>query len=519
MQILWLFLAALPLAQLSAATCEDLARLSPAHTVVTSAQTVAPGAFTAPGARGDDPALQMYRKLPAFCRVQGIIQPSTDSHIEFEVWLPSSGWNSKYAGLGNGGFAGSIGYTGLAAALTAGFASSSTDTGHRAEATDASWAIGHQEKLVDFGYRAIHETAEQAKAIVQAFYGGSPQRSYFSSCSNGGRQALMEAQRYPADYDGIIAGAPASFFTHVGDSFVWDLQAIESDPASYIPESKLPAIESAVLSACDAKDGLKDGLIDDPRKCRFDPAVLLCKGAESAGCLTQPQIAALKKIYVGPRDSKGKQIYPGFLPGGETGNQGWSAWITGSAPAKSAQYAFGNGIGSVLFEDPKWDYRTFNFDRDVALLDKKLGKILNAVDPDLKAFKSRGGKLVIYHGWSDSALPPENTIDYYQRVVSKMGSRDTADFLSLYMVPGMQHCGGGPGPNSFGSGPGAETGMFTALEEWVEKGSVPGAIVATKYKSGGAVARTRPLCPWPQVARYNGSGSPDEAANFTCAIP
>jgi Tannase and feruloyl esterase len=520
--------AIFPIALLAAASCDDLANLKLPHSTITAAQAVMPGAFTAPGAPANDPALATYRKLPAFCRVQGIIQPSNDSHIEFEVWLPSAGWNGKYAGVGNGGFAGSIAYTGLAAAVAAGFATSSTDTGHHAEGTDAGWAIGHREKMVDFGYRAIHETAEHTKTVVRGFYGEAPQRSYFSSCSNGGRQGLMEAQRYPADYDGIVAGAPANFFTHVGDGFFWNLQAMEKDPATYIPETKLPVIEAAVLAACDALDGLKDGLIGDPRKCHFDPGVLLCKGRDSSTCLTQPQVGALKKIYEGPRDSRGRQIYPGFLPGGETGRQGWAAWITGSQPTKSAQYAFAtSGFGATIFENPKWDYRTFDFDRDVKVADKKLGRIFNATDPDLKAFKSRGGKLLLYHGWSDPALPPQNTVDYYQSVLAKMGSQEAEDFMRLYMVPGMQHCGGGPGPASFDPGPvsnaDAQHSIFLSMEQWVEKGVAPAEIITTKYKtgadSGGGVASTRPLCPYPQVARYTGTGSPDTAANFVCSAP
>jgi feruloyl esterase len=512
-------------APLAAATCDGLSGLKLAGATIAAAQTVAPGAFAAPGAPANDPALSTYRKLPAFCRVQGVIRPSSDSHIEFEVWLPAAGWNGRYQGVGNGGFAGSIGYTGLAGAVAAGYASSSTDTGHMAEGTDASWAVGHPEKMVDFGYRAIHETAEKSKQIIRAFYGNNPNRSYFSSCSNGGRQALMEAQRYPEDYDGIIAGAPANFFTRVGDGFIWNLQATELDPASYIPESKLPAIESAVLAACDASDGLKDGVIDDPRKCQFDPSKLLCQGSESASCLTQPEVAALRKIYGGPRDSKGAQIYPGFLPGGETGRGGWRAWITGSAPGKSLQYGFAtSGFAYTIFEDPAWNYRSFDFDRDVKFADDKLANRFNATDPDLKAFQSRGGKLIIYHGWSDPALPPQNTVTYYQSVVAKMGEKTAAGFARLYMVPGMQHCGGGPGPNTFDAAPSAQAdpqqSMSAALERWVENGVAPDKIIATKYKTDGnpasGVARTRPLCPYPQVARYSGSGSTDEAANFAC---
>jgi len=514
-----------------AATCESLASLQLPSTTITTAQTVAAGAFTLPPDTPPPPPglgpPGLFKAMPAFCRVVGFIQPSTDSHIEFEVWLPSAGWNHKFEGAGNGGFAGSINYTELAPALIAGYATSSTDTGHKGSAIDAKWALGHPEKIVDFGYRAIHETAEKSKAVIRAFYGEAPQHSYFSSCSNGGRQALMEAQRYPADYDGLIAGAPAANWTRIMAGFTWNQQSSEADPSSHIPAAKFAAVGTAVSAACDALDGVKDGVIDDPRKCHFDPAVLLCKGAESASCLTQPQIAALKKIYAGPRNSKGEPVYPGFQPGGESSTNplGWAAWFSGPAPGASAQYAFATQGGAyMIYQNAAWDYRAANFDKDVKIADDTMGARLNAIDPNLKALKDRGGKLIIYHGWSDPALVPTATVSYYENVVAKIGPKDTASFARLYMVPGMNHCALGPGPNSFGAGPGrgADPGfsMFAALERWVENGTAPDKIIATKYQMDGnptsGVARTRPLCPYPQVARYKGSGSTDEAANFAC---
>jgi hypothetical protein len=516
---------ALLAAPLAAATCDSLVGLKLPATTITSAQTIGAGTFTL---SADPPPprslLSSFKKLPDFCRVEGVIQPSSDSHIEFEVWLPAFGWNGKYHGEGNGGFAGRINYAGLAASVLSGYASSSTDTGHKGEATDARWALGHPEKIVDFGYRAIHETAQKSTAIVRAFYEEDVKHSYFSSCSNGGRQALMEAQRYPADYDGIIAGAPAGSFTHIGASFTWDLQATEIDPASYIPADKYQAIEAAAVAACDARDGVKDGVIDDPTKCDFKPATLLCKGPESAACLTQPQITALEKIYAGPRNSQGQQVYPGFLPGGEAGRNGWAAWISGDAPGKSVQYAFATQGGANLwFQNVAWDFRTFNLDRDVKIADDSLGSRLNAVDPNLKALNDRGGKLILYHGWNDPALAPLATVNYYQSVVAKMGPKVAADFVRLYMVPGMQHCGGGPGPDSFGDAPSGtkedpQHSMSAALERWVEAGIAPDKIIATKY-AGKDVVRTRPLCPYPKVARYLGTGSTDEATSFTCAEP
>ena len=260
-----------------AATCEGLAALSLPHTTIAKTEAVPAGEFKPPAGAA--------QKVPAFCRVTGTLKPSTDSDIRFEVWLPEK-WNGKFEGEGNGGFAGQINYAGLAAAVRAGSATASTDTGHEAGGTDASWALGHPEKATDFGYRAIHETTVAGKAITKAFYGDNAKRSYFSSCSNGGRQALMEAQRFPEDYDGIIAGAPANYWTHLLSNAVYLVQATMADPASYIPAAKLPAIESAALAACDANDGVKDGVIDSPNRCQFKPASLECKGADSDSCLT-----------------------------------------------------------------------------------------------------------------------------------------------------------------------------------------------------------------------------------------
>lgn len=502
-----------------AADCESLASLKLNGATITTAQAVDAGAFTLPAG----PQNGLFKDLPQFCRVQGVIQPSGDSQIAFEVWMPASDWNGKYFGIGNGGFAGSIQYGLLAAAVHNGYAGSSTDTGHKGPATNADWALGHYEKIIDFAYRSIHETAEKSKSVIQSFYGGSPKHSYFSGCSNGGRQALVEAQRYPADYDGIIAGAAANFWTHNFAGFVWDAQALES---ASIPPGKMQAIENAALAACDERDGVKDGVIDDPTKCHFDPSTLLCHGAESDSCLTEAQVGALKKIYEGPRNSKGEQIFPGYLPGAESGPGGWSRWITGP---DAAQLTFAKGFfANMVFQNPAWDFRTFNWDRDMKVTDDKSARIFNATDANLKAFKDRGGKLLLYHGWSDTAIAPVNAVNYYQAVVGKMGQKQVSEFMQLYMVPGMQHCAGGPGPNSFGTNPSAapsdpQHSMTLALDRWVEQGVAPGQIIATKYKTGAnpesGVARTRPLCPYPQVARYKGSGGADEASNFTCALP
>jgi len=499
---------------ISAATCDSLSGLKLAQTTITAAVSVAAGEKIAVSGPGQLPA------LPAFCRVQGVIAPSTDSHIAFEVWLPESGWNGKYQGVGNGGFAGAITYSGLALAVKAGYAASSTDTGHEAGGTDGRWANGHYEKIVDYGYRGIHETSEKSKALIQAFYGEAAKHSYFSSCSNGGRQALMEAQRFPADYDGIIAGAPAIPVTRLNTAFLWNMQAL-AQPGAYIPTSKLRAIEDAALEACDASDGVKDGVIDSPPACKFDPAVLLCKGEESDSCLTAPQLGALAKIYGGVRSAKGELLYPGFSPGGEAEPGGWGAWITGSAVGKSTQGAFGSQFHSqFLMDNSDKDFLDFNAEHELKVADDKLGRALNAADPNLKAFQSRGGKLILYHGWADAAIPPVNTVNYYESVTKKMGKRTSDEFVRLYMVAGMEHCRGGAGPDEFGATAGApgdvSNNLSLALENWVEKGTAPGQIIASKQKSGATV-RTRPLCPYPLVAKYSGSGSTDEAGSFSCA--
>jgi hypothetical protein len=498
-------------------TCEKLAELKMANTTITSAQSVVAGSFTPPSGLATP-----FKDLPAFCRVAGVVKPTTDSEIKFEVWMPSSGWNGKFHGIGNGGFAGSISHSGMAGALARGYATASTDTGHTGG--DATWALGHPEKIADYGYRAVHEMTEKAKSIIGAFYGNGPRRSYFASCSNGGRQALMEAQRYPGDYDGIIAGAPANYFTRILTGFAWNLQATLSDPGSYIPTAKLKAIEAASLSACDRDDGLSDGVIDDPTRCRFDPSVLLCKGAETDECLTEKQVAALKKVYDGPRNSKGDQVVAGFVPGGETGQGGWGGWITGAAPTRALQFFFATqAFANMVHNNPAWDFKSFNLEKDGPLADKKLGQYLNATDPNLAPFKARGGKLILYHGWSDAALPPVKTIDYFQSVVAKVGKGEADSFMRLFMVPGMQHCGGGPGPNSFGAfvtsaQSDAQNDMTVALERWVEQGIAPNRIIASKRMGADSKSplRTRPLCPYPQVARYKGTGSTDDAANFEC---
>jgi feruloyl esterase len=494
--ILFSLFALVPLAK-AATSCESLSSLSLPDAKITSAQSIAPGDF-AP-VSPDQP----IHNLPAFCRVAGTLAPSKDSDIKMEVWMPATGWNGKFQAVGNGGWSGAINYGGMASAVRLGYASASTDTGH--SGGSAEFAFAHPEKLIDFGYRSEHEMTVKAKAFVAAFYGNGPKLSYWNGCSSGGKQGLKEAQKYPHDYDGIIAGAPANNWVPLLSSDMMSTVAMLKNPASRIPPEKLSYLHKAAIEACDALDGLKDGLIADPTKCHFDPAALLCKGAETESCLTAAQVEAARTVYgpfTNPRTHK--EIYPGLQPGSEPG---WVAF-TGPGPFSISNDYF----RYVVHKDPAWDFRTFDADRDFALAEKlDHDNVLKAVDPNLKEFVAHGGKLILYHGWSDNLIAPQNSINYFNGVVSKLGGLEkTEESVRLFMAPGMGHCGGGEGPNSFD--------MVVPLEQWVEQGKPPVSVTAS-HRSGGQVDRTRPLCPYPQVARYKGSGSIDDAANFVCAQP
>jgi hypothetical protein len=524
-----------PATAMAVVPCESLVSLNLPDTTITVAHSVAAGSFTPPG---DEP----IPNLPDFCRVEGMIKPVRDSNIQFEVWLPSSGWNRKFKAVGNGGFAGSMDFGAMAAALRNGYATAATDTGHRGDIVnnwDASWALGSPEKVVDFGYRAVHEMTEKARATIRAFYGQAPRWSYFEGASNGGREALMEAQRFPDDYQGILAGAPALFSTRLLAAAVYNIQVPSmTNLASYIPASKIPGISAAVLAACDALDGVTDGILNDPRHCHFDPSVLSCAGAETDDCLTSAQIAQLKRIYVGLRNAKGEQIFPGYMPGGEEGDGGWKYGIIGAGPGQGLISTFGiNYFRYMVFGNPAWDFRTVTSERALQIADEKTAQMLNATDPDLRQFKARGGKLILYQGWSDPIIPGLGTINYYDSVVAKMGLQETEAFIHLYMAPGMQHVYGGPGPNFFGQfdfttidqklqGVAAATdpqhNISSALERWVEKGTAPASIIAAKYVNdtdpAQGVKMTRPLCPYPQIATYTGTGDTNDAANFECTV-
>jgi len=477
-----------------AATCESLTSLSLPDTTITSAQSVAPGEFKLPGRGGAQTAAP---DLPAFCRVSATLKPTSDSDIKVEVWLPATGWNGKFQAVGNGGWAGVISYRELSEALRAGYATASTDTGHTGGRGE--FAFGHPEKLIDFGYRSEHEVTVKGKAIVSAFYGNPPRLSYWNGCSTGGRQGLKEAQRFPNDYDGIIAGAPANRTALA----LWIAFAMLKDPASYIPKEKYGLVHRAVLDACDAGDGLKDGLLADPTRCHFDPKVLLCKGGDEASCLTAPQVEAARKIYTNATNPRtGAPLFPSLPLGTELG---WA--VLGAGPDPSAVML--DHYKYVVFRDPNWNWQTFDFDKDIERSEEPENVVMNSTDPDLKPFFGHNGKLLLYHGWSDPNISALSTIQYYNRVVDTMGGTSkTSGNIRLFLEPGMGHCGGGEGPNVFDK--------VGAMEQWVEQGKAPERIVASHRAGDGTVDRTRPLCPYPQIAQYKGSGSIDDAQNFVC---
>jgi Tannase and feruloyl esterase len=494
---------------------------------IRAAQLWAAGPFEIPPELG--PARTV--RLPAFCRIQGVLRPTTDSAIAFEVWLPAKGWNGRFQGIGNGGFAGSISYSALANAVQDGDAAAATDTGHAAGETDARWAKGHPEKVIDFGWRAVHLTAAIGKMLTKAYYGARPRHSYFMSCSNGGRQGLMEAQRFPEDYDGILAGAPAYDWTALFTGFVWNAQAL-SRPGAWIPATKTAALAAAVLADCDKLDGLADGLVRDPRRCRFNPRELKCSGNATSACLTDPQIAALRAIYEGPHESDGERIDYGFLPGAETapGSPGWDLWIFGTTPKTSIQYAFASNFVKYFFGAPEdWMPADFHIDRDFDSLKAKMSAALDATDPNLSRFASHGGKLILFQGWSDAAIPPQGTIAYRDQVAHVMGAARTASFLRLFMVPGMHHCAGGTGPSDIGQeGASSEnvdpaTSVAAALEAWVERGRAPNQVIARQAPVPGAASsqrlRTGLICAYPHRASLIPGEDPAYAKSFRCVDP
>ncbi len=444
-----------------------------------------------------------------FCRVQGRIE----SEIEFELWLPPpSRWNGKHLGVGNGGYAGFINYSSLAHGLKRGYATASTDTGHKGGPMDASWALGHPQRIEDYGGRAQHLTAAATKKILEAFYTRPARYSYFMGCSNGGQQGLTAAQRYPDDYDGIVSGAPGTSFPDMSTYVMLSGRANDGSGAGQLTQSDMEFAVARMVAACDKNDGVEDALIEHPPSCKFDFASLTCSGARQGQCLSKAQVETLRSLFSPLRDAKGNEVYPPpavgtLLPVSELARRG-------KLGADMYRYA--------VFQDENWDPASFVLERDLPIARERL-KALIADDVDLTPFAGRNGRLILYHGWDDSGPSPYNSINYYEGVKRKVGERSSEDFFRLFMVPGMYHCQGGPGPNRFGNAGDppvldAQHDVLMALEQWVERGVAPERIIASNVIAG-RVQRSRPLCPYPKVARYKGTGSTDQAENFACVAP
>ena len=500
-------------------SCESLSDLNIVDTTLTTSVAVPAAAFKFPAVPLLSPGVSM--QLPAYCKVTGTIKPTADSNIGFQVWLPLAGWNGRFMQVGNGGFAGAIVPLFLVQGLANGYAVAATDDGHQGQGLE--WASGHPDKLKDFADRAVHVTSEKSKQIISAFYGREQNRSYFNGCSEGGREALMEAQRYPNDFDGILAGDPGMSFSQLFMAGLWDSQAFKASPESQVPLDKLKLVQSASLAACDAQDGVKDGIISRPDQCHFDPHVLVCKSSATEDCLTVPQADAIAKVYSGPTNPRtGARIDFGIEPGFEENMMMFQK----DSPVPGLDVQF---FRTVVFGNPAWDPQSINFDSDATLASGK-GQLLDATNPDLKLFKAHGGKLILYHGWNDPGVPPMTTLQYFEAVEKQMGGRKaTSSFAQLYMVPGMVHCWGGPGPNSFGNILAApqehspvNDDVQQSMVHWVEQGTPPDAIVATKFQDDDPKKPellTRPICPYPKIAKWNGKGSVQEAASFSCEQP
>src|SRR5262245_4218129 len=499
--------------------CDSLTTLSTPQATVYGADVIPAGIFTPPppppgaappapagagrGARGGAPADMPPppESIPQHCRVKLTLKPSADSNIYSELWMPTDNWNGKLLVVGNGGFAGSIqGYGDMQIALRLGYATAATDTGHNAaDGPNGMFALGHPEKIVDFAYRAVHETTVESKRLIKAFYDRAAQYSYFKGCSTGGREAVMAAQRFPEDYDGIIGGALANRHIHMHTAGFARQVALTRNPDMAIPAELAKSVNDAVMARCDT---LHEGFLNNPKQCAFDFSSLLCRNAtDSTGgngshpCLTPAQLKNVEMFYGGVKNSKGEVIFAGQVIGN-----------TLPPPRASQGINIIDTVRIWAFQNADYDWRSFDLDRDMPIIDRKVG-FVDATDPDLQKFKAHGGKLLLYAGWADTLITPINTVEYYDSVVKKMGGGNIADFARLFMVPGMGHCRGGDGPDTFNT--------IGTLEKWREKNMTPSTIPATNRASG----LSRPLCAFPQYAKYKGSGDLKDAANWACTAP
>src|SRR6266853_154019 len=505
-----MLIAALLLAAGTSTNCDSLKSMSTAQTVVMSADVVPAGVFVAPppppppagappaaapggagrgrGRAGGAPP-PPPEPIPQHCRVKLTLKPTSDSDIYSELWMPTDNWNGKLLVVGNGGFAGSIqGYGDMQVALRLGYATAATDTGHTGG--NGMFALGHPEKIVDFAYRALHDTTVESKRLIKQMYSRGVQLSYYKGCSTGGRMGIMAATRFPDDYDGVIAGALANRHIHMHTAGFARQVALARSPDMAVSPEKAQLVSEAVMNKCDT---LHEGFLNNPEQCSFDVSTLLCKGAESNECLTQPQLKAIEMFYGGLKDKKGEIIFAGQVLGNPV------------TPMRSNPN-IANITDTVriwAFQNADYDWHNFDLDRDMPIIDQKIG-FVDATDPDLKKFKAHGGKLLLYAGWGDTSITPKNTVEYYSSVVNKMGKKDANDTARLFMVPGMGHCRGGDGPDSFDT--------IGTLEKWREKGQAPITMAAVNKTSG----LSRPLCAYPQYAKYTGTGEVKDAANWTC---
>ena len=507
----------------AASMCADLNSFSLPQTKVTLARSYRAGEI-----------VSGVTKAPVdLCRVAGTSKPSRDSNINFEVWIPTNGrWNRKFEQIGNGGFAGTIWVSYIADAVSRGYAAAATDDGTSGPPPGAATFIGHPNILKDFGFRAIKVTTDNSKAIIKRSTSKNPSYSYFSGCSDGGREALMEAQRYPDDFDGIIVGSPANDLAGLGASFLWNMQALLAGPRThgvpdaYVPASKIRLLSALAISKCVGKDGgvSTDAFLNDPTMCYFDPAVAQCvAGQDPDTCVTPAQVEAVRKLYRGPHNSAGELLFPGYEPGTGSNAMDWPKWLVGtSSTAPGSQYAMTAAFWcNAVLGKPTCPFLDLKDELETAA--RSIASMANSTNPDLSRFRDHGGKLIQYAGWADTAIAPENGLNYYRKVTSVMG--DAHDFYRVFMAPGMAHCYGGPGPNSFGNGDNhgpvidAKHDLLKALEMWVERGIAPDQIIATKYFNDSpakGIALQRPLCPYPQISRYIGRGRTSEPSSFEC---
>jgi len=516
-----------------ASACERLGSLSLPNTTITLAQVVSAGAFTvpaAPSARGgggssafagtlgpvpDVPGrvtantaglglgynggrgIPPFSALRAFCRVTATLKPSPSSDIRMEMWLPVAGWNGHFRGTSPNGLGGVVNYNAMGVGLTDGFAVAGTDTGH--QGADTAWML-NAEKVTDFAGRAMHETTVAGKALAAAYYGVAPKYSYMIECGGGSAAALHEVQKYPADYNGIAVGGHAAHLTRQIFGQLWLWMSAHPNGIAVLPAAKLAVLHDAVLATCDLLDGVKDGLLEDPTRCAFDPKTIECTSGDGPDCLTAPQVEAARKIYAGPTNPRtNERVWSPLYRGSELD---WSFFTDSPAPIGIATSAL-----RMILGDPSWDYRMVNFDAHVAVADRSDIARVNASNPNISEFIRRGGKLILSGGWNNALVPAGAVVDYYTRVRSTVGAPETDRSVRLYMVPGMVECNGGPGTDTFD--------MLGVMQRWVERGQAPSEVTASRVEHG-RVVRTRPLCPYPHAAAYKGSGSTDEAKNFMC---